>query len=397
MSIKATYLNGDAITLPPSCHTVMDVRFEVAKLNDCTYVEIKVFGESEMKLLRDNEPAPKEVQVILAKEAGLAGIISQEDWVHVIFEYCQRKDPVGLETMIEVFLESEFGKNNKAVAFEILGKVFLQLADIETAICMKCAEILIKHNADINALSETSETPLILASYRGHEELVDLLLENEADIDETDDDEHTALYLALKEGNIEIIQKLLQHDAAVDAITDEGRSVLHEACALGNVELVRKLLELGAPYNLAGKSDKRTPLMVASHLGNMQVVKALLQFVVEGGSKKSPKSSSSGGSRRGSKLGAAGQKVGIDNVDVNGNTALILAARRGHDDCVGMLLNAGADFSIENTKAGEGKTALEFASDRAHAGCAVLLQFIEEEGELAYRMDYGSEYQFCYA
>jgi ankyrin repeat protein len=62
--------------------------------------------------------------------------------------------------------------------------------------------------------------------------------------------------------------------------------------------------------------------------------------------------------------------VDVNGVDADGNTALIEAARFGHDDVVAVLLIARADVSAKNK---QGKTALMLASEGGHDECVRLL------------------------
>lgn len=59
----------------------------------------------------------------------------------------------------------------------------------------------------------------------------------------------------------------------------------------------------------------------------------------------------------------ASPNVDINGIDDHGNTALIQAARFGHDEVVTALLIAKADVKIKND---EGKTALMLASEGGH-------------------------------
>jgi ankyrin repeat protein len=55
--------------------------------------------------------------------------------------------------------------------------------------------------------------------------------------------------------------------------------------------------------------------------------------------------------------------VDVNGVDDQGNTALILAARFGHNEVVRALLLAKADVRVKNK---EGKTALMLAAEGGH-------------------------------
>ena len=62
--------------------------------------------------------------------------------------------------------------------------------------------------------------------------------------------------------------------------------------------------------------------------------------------------------------------VDVNGVDADGNTALIEAARFGHDDVITALLVARADVHAKNK---QGKTALMLASEGGHDECVRLL------------------------
>jgi len=83
-------------------------------------------------------------------------------------------------------------------------------------------------------------------------------------------------------------------------------------------------------------------LLRAARLGNADTVKSLL----------------------------ASPNLDVNGVDVDGNTALIEAARFGHDDVVAALLIAKADVNAKNK---QGKTALMLASEGGHDECVRLL------------------------
>jgi ankyrin repeat protein len=59
----------------------------------------------------------------------------------------------------------------------------------------------------------------------------------------------------------------------------------------------------------------------------------------------------------------ASPNVDVNGIDDHGNTALIEAARFGHDEVVTALLIAKADTKVKNA---EGKTALMLAAEGGH-------------------------------
>ena len=54
-----------------------------------------------------------------------------------------------------------------------------------------------------------------------------------------------------------------------------------------------------------------------------------------------------------------------------GDTALILAANRGHEGCVRLLVEAGADRWIRSNV---GKTALDYAASKGHESIITILR-----------------------
>jgi len=87
--------------------------------------------------------------------------------------------------------------------------------------------------------------------------------------------------------------------------------------------------------NRATRSPETDALLQAARAGNADTVRALL----------------------------ASSKVDVNGADEHGNTALIEAARFGHDDVVTALLIAKADVKVKNDA---GKTALMLAAENGH-------------------------------
>uniref|UniRef100_A0A3B4G1Q0 Uncharacterized protein n=1 Tax=Pundamilia nyererei TaxID=303518 RepID=A0A3B4G1Q0_9CICH len=116
------------------------------------------------------------------------------------------------------------------------------------------ASLLLERGADPGHRDHDGMTPLLLASYEGHEDVVELLLEAGADVDETAGPDGsvpaaaavTPLLAAAAMGHMKTVSRLLFWGAAVDAIDCEGRTALCLAAARGSVEVVRTLLDRGA-------------------------------------------------------------------------------------------------------------------------------------------------------
>jgi len=129
-----------------------------------------------------------------------------------------------------------------------------------------------------------------------------------------------------------------------------------EACAMGNQARVEELLEKGVDVNTTGvPSDSALPsdvlsstsgLMIATMAQQVEVVERLLEE----------------------------KDLDVDRRGKNGETALTIGALQGSDECVSLLLRAGADVTSVNDS---GKSALGLAADHAR-----MEDFLEIAGSL---------------
>lgn len=123
------------------------------------------------------------------------------------------------------------------------------------------------------------ETPLFIASQKGHLEIVQLLLtEGKANVHKATVNGETPLFVACKEGRLEIVRfLLLEGKAKVDRATILGATPLFISCQEGHVEIARFLLMEGkANVEKAIRSSSCTPLLIACHKGHLDIVQILL-------------------------------------------------------------------------------------------------------------------------
>mmetsp|Transcript_64285 Transcript_64285/g.114205 ORF Transcript_64285/g.114205 Transcript_64285/m.114205 type:complete len:708 (-) Transcript_64285:40-2163(-) len=87
-------------------------------------------------------------------------------------------------------------------------------------------------------------------------------------------DGSTALVIAARSGFAHIVKELLANGASTTLHTDDGSGMLHHTVSGGSVEAVKLMLDRKVPVDEPNE-DGVTPLMLAAHTGELEVVKAL--------------------------------------------------------------------------------------------------------------------------
>lgn len=205
--------------------------------------------------------------------------------------------------------------------------------------------LLLERGADPEHKDKDGMTPLLLASYEGHEEVVEHLLEAGADVDESAGaypSAITPLLAAAAMGHAGTVNRMLFWGAAVDGIDGEGRTALCLAAAKGSIEVVRALLDRGLDEN--HKDDLGwTPLHTAACEGHKNICAVLTE---------------------------QGSMARVSELDVEGRTPLILAAQEGHCSTVRLLLERKSPI---DHRAYDGHSALSAAALQGHREVVELL------------------------
>ena len=243
-------------------------------------------------------------------------------------------------------------------------------------------------------LCSCCDTPLHLASARGHAEVVALLLRSGASVfSVTHSRGETALHLAAKYGSLNTIELLLKNSADVNATDFVTRQTpLHAAAAFGHLDLVKLLMDYDVDINAVLPQTQETPLHLAVLGGHLQVVKYLLggiiasseefalydsivhkpyfqtwseNLVTEYGENVLLNSEMGKNAREdlGKMFSLSKKYADINNSTQEGWTALHLAAFKGHDAILQVLMHEGADIAAK----GKGQcTPLELAAESGH-------------------------------
>ncbi len=135
-----------------------------------------------------------------------------------------------------------------------------------------------------------------------------------------------ALFEALREPSLKVVSALLESPLTqVEVRTANDESPLMLAALKGYLEICRQLIARDADVNKPGW----TPLHYAATGGHVAIMRLLLD-----------------------------NHAYIDAASPNGTTPLMMASQYGTNDAVKLLLEAGADPMLKNTK---GLTAIDFA------------------------------------
>ena len=137
--------------------------------------------------------------------------------------------------------------------------------------------LIVEHPQDVNARGfDREETPLHVASRRGHADIAQLLLEHGADGKAENSNKWTPLHYSSQYGHAEVARVLLEHGADIETRDNQDGNPLERASAQGHVEVARLLLKHGADANTKDKRGQ-TPLHIVSFLGRVGAARVLLE------------------------------------------------------------------------------------------------------------------------
>ena len=134
---------------------------------------------------------------------------------------------------------------------------------------------LLDKKADINKKPGISDrTALFYACTFGKEDVVDVLLNADADPNVCGGD-NSPLIIASKKGHVQIVRKLLDKKADINLTGIMGRTALFYACTFDRQDVVTVLLDAKADPNICD-FEGQSPLMEASRNGYIKIIQKLL-------------------------------------------------------------------------------------------------------------------------
>ncbi|XP_054825844.1 ankyrin repeat and SOCS box protein 2 [Eublepharis macularius] len=182
--------------------------------------------------------------------------------------------------------------------------------------CLKLLHKSYPGTIDQRTLQE--ETPLYLATNKGHLECVLALLQAGAEPDIANKSRETPLYKACERKNVDAVRMLLQYNADANHRCNRGWTALHEAVGRNDMEIIDLLVKGGAKIESANCYGI-TSLFVAAESGHLEALRYLAKCGAEINTQASDKAS-----------------------------ALYEACKNGHEKIVEFLLSQGADANKTN-------------------------------------------------
>ncbi len=187
---------------------------------------------------------------------------------------------------------------------------------------------LVNAKCDINAKSNSGDTPLHLAASQGHAKNIETLLRLGANPYITNVTGQTPLHLASQEGKTNAVEALLRNPELRELVdkADEkhNNTALHHAAINGHKDTVKFLIDSGADIDAVDKKGN-TALHLAVIFDQVDTLKTLLE-----------------------------SKADPNLQNIHGDTPLHIAILKNNKESVRVLINEKANVNIRNK---EGQTA----------------------------------------
>ena len=210
--------------------------------------------------------------------------------------------------------------------------------------------------------NRTGRTSLCLAAQHGDYDLTQLLLENGALANHRSHDDTTPLWLASgspaalataprfqdngQASKDLLVRLLIKKGAVVNTPSLHGETPLIAAAAAGRVSTMQTLLDGGADIHARDRHGMNA-LMHAAHLGQIDAAELLLNLGARTNGARgflSPLNLAARGGHDAMVALLMQRHADLDYAELDGETALIAAIRRGRTSTVALLLKLGASL-----------------------------------------------------
>ncbi|CAC5401582.1 unnamed protein product [Mytilus coruscus] len=194
-------------------------------------------------------------------------------------------------------------------------------------------------------------TPLIVSSFKGDLQLVNLLIQHNCDVNLQDKGLRSALHYAVFKNHKNIVRILLENNINVNLLDNQQKSALLYACDKGHTDIVQLLLDDRCVSNTSfqcdinqGTKSGTLPLWVACFKGYTKIVKMLLQ-----------------------------QNCEVNKLDEKGGNSFYIACQNNHIDICNLLIEHHVKLNINISLNDLGYTPLIIASFKGNIAVVELL------------------------
>ena len=158
-------------------------------------------------------------------------------------------------------------------------QLIMACADNDT----KKASYFIAYGANVNATDAFLNTALHYVCANGNQKLAELLLKSNANADALNLEKQSPIQVALKYGYPEVGFILIEHECVLPhellfATNSSGNSLLHIACKRSRISVVKQLIKRGAPVHIVNRGGK-SPIHYAWQSGSTQMKRSVLDYI----------------------------------------------------------------------------------------------------------------------
>ncbi len=239
-------------------------------------------------------------------------------------------------------------------------------------------EELVDRGADLNAKStllSKSESPWVQAVIKGDVAILDYLAAAGAQKDETDSAGKPVLMRAIEKGDAEMLRALVRHGMNPNATVKQG-SIIMYAIVQNKPDMVQLLMELGADINSNAAGGTALDCAYVSNAPES------VEILRKANGATTPdilidtlyKSIRRNNDSQLKLLLGAGLPLNDGSASHDNYTPLMLAADRGNEEAIKLLLEAGADPKATTKDAqGNDQSALSIAAGKSNLNVRALL------------------------
>ncbi|MDR1925635.1 MAG: ankyrin repeat domain-containing protein [Planctomycetaceae bacterium] len=173
---------------------------------------------------------------------------------------------------------SGIGTKAKSTSNNNIGKIL----GIITKGNFSCADSLVSHGADVNAVDKNGITPLHIAAFCDNVPILETLLSHGANVNAVCNKGMTPIHYAALFGGVETIETLIEHGANANVMDDAGSTPVHIAATREDSIVLDRLLTLCTDIDVNATGKKKfamPPIHISVTLG---LVDSVNTFIAHG-------------------------------------------------------------------------------------------------------------------